>query len=167
MAYYDKNEALAQAVLDYIVAEYAARSISLPTRRGLGYAGMTLDCEQLVVYAARMYAVNQQAGPEAEGQQVQRCTFWAGTELDVILQRCAPQIAVSGNTARPIPVATVATFGRVMMRDPHIIQRGVLLGHKAGAYGVGANLTFLDTAPLADESGGLVGLRLRVRIGNP
>lgn len=166
MAYYEKNEAIAQAALDYVVAEYAAQSISLPNRRIIGWAGMPLDCEQLCVYVARMYPVAQAIGPESEGQATQRCIFWAGTELEIALMRCVPTPVPRGTTLQPIPESVVETQASLMMSDPHIIARGVLEAQQADEFGLGANLMFGDTAPIADESGALAGIRMRFRVGN-
>lgn len=166
MAYYDKNETICQAVHDYVIAEYVANNISLPSRRMVGYAGMPLDCEMFTTYLVRMYQVNQQVGPDSEGQQAQRCTYWAGSEIEIALLRCTPVAQVTATTTR-LPTATaIAAFARLAMRDPHIIARGVRQAVSADALGLGANVTFGDTAPIGDESGGLVGLRLRLRVGH-
>jgi hypothetical protein len=110
--------------------------------------------------------VNQETGPESEGQNVQRCTFWAGSEIDVILMRCAPMPQPRGTTLQPVPPSVLAAFSTVMLRDPHVLQRGLLNAHRAGVFGEGASLTFLDTAPLTDQQGTLIGIRLRARVGN-
>lgn len=166
MAYYDKNETAAQVILDAVVAEFVLQGFSLPTRRVLGYAGMPLDCEQLTVYVARMYQVNQAAGPESEAIAAERCVFWAGTEYDVVLTRCTPQPAPRASTLLPVPESVLETFAAQVMRDPHVIARGVLNAFRAGNLGLGGNIAFLDTANIADEAGLLISLRLRVRVGN-
>lgn len=164
--YYDKAEEITQAILDGVIAEFAAQSITLPSRRLLGYAGMPLDCEMLAVYLNRMYQVNQASGPESEAQAVHRCVYWAGSEVDVILLRCTPQPRVVGTQIAEVPKTAVETFSRLVMKDPFVMARGVKETWAIDALGLGANLTFLETAPIGDESGGLRGLRLRVRVGN-
>lgn len=165
MAYYDKSEAIAQAVLDAVVARYATESLTLPTRRLIGYPGMPLDCEQLAVLTPRMYQVGHADGPAAEAVYAQRCVYWAGVEAEVILTRCTPQPRVTGTTMKEVPVSQVEDFASTFMKDPHVIAKGIRDARAADDLGLGANLVFLDSATLGDESGFFVGWRVRFRVG--
>jgi len=167
MSYYDKSETLAQAMLDAIVAEYAATNVSVPDRQILGYAGMPFDCEMLSVMVVRMYAAGYEQGPDQEGIYPQRnsSTFWAGAEIDVVILRCTPQPKTSATSIIAVKPAVIEAFASLTMKDPHIIARGVMNAFTAGDLGLGGNLAFLDTAAIGDESGGFVGLRARHRLG--
>lgn len=166
MAYYTKNETICQAILDAVVAEYTAQAVEIPQRQFRGYAGMPLDCELLSVYYSRMYSVATNVGPDAEAYVPERPSMnWGGTEIDIVLLRCTPQPTVVRDTVRPLSTTVIEDFASLMESDPHIIRRGVLNAWEAGSLGLGANVAMGDTAPIGDESGMLVGIRGRVRVG--
>lgn len=164
--YYDKNEGLAQALLDAVVTQYAADGLALPSLQLIGYAGMPLDVDMVTVMLVRMFSVQQATGPEGEQIHAQREPLWRGAEFDVVIIRCTPQpkALATGDIIPPSPTQVTA-MARVLMRDPLVITRGIVTAYKGGGFGGVPNIALGDHAAIADESGGIIGYRLRVRIG--
>lgn len=166
MAYFDKNETIARAILDGVVAAFDATDFDLPARQVIGYAGMPIDCEMLAVLVNRMYSVNKPTGPDSEAVAAHRCFYWAGSDIDILLVRCTPQPTAVRDQLRAVTPTVLEAFAKVAMADPHIIARGVVNTFTDGFLGDGANIAFGDTAVVGDESGMLIGIRARVRVGN-
>lgn len=81
---------LATAVLDTVVAAYAAATIDLPDRRYTTSGAVAYDCEQVVVSLVRLYPGI--AFLEDPSQPVLKATLLRSIQLAVHVVRCIPTL---------------------------------------------------------------------------
>lgn len=148
-----------------VVDGYASAGVDLPPRRFVSNGETAHDMEQLTVSFLRSYGVPPLGTPASESIEITQCLMWRAAQFEVRLLRCAPVgVARADGTFNPPSVASMEANAEEVMADERLITSCVLDAYRADAFGIGPNLALEDWAWLGPE-GGLVGGRLRLRIG--
>jgi len=143
--------AVAQIVLDGVVAHFAASEVTLPERRVIAPGdprGIAWDCEQLVVTCG---GIGWGAGPgtnSATARSTGNPVSTAGarhTALAVQIVRCVP-IGESGDPPTPPAADEVTEAGLGLMRDGALLSQALteLIGRDGALGRAGAGLVGVE-----------------------
>lgn len=117
--------ALAQAVLDTVVAAYAAEAIELPDRRYTTSGAVAYDCEQVVVSLVRLYPGI--AFLEDPSQPVLKATLLRSVQLAVHVVRCIPTLKDGTGPINPFPTATeLDDSGQQLLVDAYMLPTSIV-----------------------------------------
>jgi hypothetical protein len=140
--------AVAQAVLDGVVAHFAASEVTLPERRVIAAGdprGVAWDCDQLVVTCG---GIGWGAGP-GTGSATARPTgnpiSTAGARHTAIAVQIVRAVPVGGEDGPP-PAADVTAAGLALMRDGGLLSQALteLIGRDGALGRAGAGLVGVE-----------------------
>jgi hypothetical protein len=111
----DRLSVICAALLEHVVACYAALNVTAPTRQYVSPGTPAVDAEQLVVFLGRIYTGTpgqEVAGPMCVPQRV--------SEIVVQVHRCTPTVDDSG---QPPSVGALGAAGSQFAQDAWVLRR--------------------------------------------
>lgn len=165
-AYFDRAHQRALDALGVIVAEFKAQNVAPPEAQFVADGLIVFNCELLAVGINRFYSTGLGDGPNAETIRVEQGWSWRAVQLEIVHLRCSPQISDHAYDANwnPRP-ADVTASAKTVHRDAEIVTKALIAANRNEVFGPGRNNMALEGWDAIGEESGLVGGRLRVRIG--
>lgn len=152
----------AEALLEAIVADYAARSATPPERQFVTVGGVALDCSTLAVTISRVVVgfPNQ----PTDGLVGSVGDMAQSVELQAIVARCIPTVDLSsaGTPDVPTPEALETSAGELAV-DGWVFAQGIREAVAGGLFEPCADVVLDDVIPI-ENSGGVGGWTRLVRV---
>ena len=156
----------ARAILDAVVAGYAAAGVALPDRQYISHGPPAWDCSLLAVYQQRGFGHSGNIATETlEPILPHSSHVLRGALFAVELVRCYPDVDSSGTEVVLPSAAAMEAGSEELLIDEQLIHNSLLAAEKAGQLGTACHeVAYGDWQPLG-PMGGLAGGLLVVRVG--
>lgn len=166
VAYYDRAHTHAKNTLARIVAEFRTAEVKAPETQFIADGLIVYNCELLCVGVNRFFSTGLSDGPAGEIVRTEQGWSWRSAELEVVHLRCSPQINehIYDGSWNPKPDDVTAS-AKIVHRDAEIITKALIAGNREELFGAGRNNMALAGWDAIGEQAGLVGGRLRFRVG--
>lgn len=153
----DRLYLAARALLDAVVAGYAAAGVALPPRQFVSDGTPAWDCEQVTVYVERTFS----GTVAAESTSPMNCLVVRSAQFSIEIARCTPVFADGWSDAPPTGDA-IEAVAETVLADPMIVANSIVAAQRAGDLAGKDGLSLIEWESLGPQ-GGLVGGRQRVR----